>query len=73
MSEYEETKLKEFIINTIDPDKFEQKQSDIQPFECWLVEDDVEYQEDLTTVTGYDVTQTQVLKHINGVIQWVTE
>ena len=30
-------------------------------------------QADLTTVTGYDATKTQVLKHVNGVLQWVDE
>lgn len=67
----EDTKLKELIINTLSPEQFEP----ITPSETeiYLVEDDVEYQEDLTKITGYDATKTQVLKHINGVLQWVTE
>lgn len=28
---------------------------------------------DLTTIQGYDATKTQILKNIEGVIQWVTE
>ena len=27
----------------------------------------------LTDITGYDVAATQTLKHVNGVLQWVTE
>lgn len=30
-------------------------------------------QADLTTVSGYDATATQTLKHINGILTWVTE
>lgn len=30
-------------------------------------------QADVTTLTGYDSTQTQTLKNINGVLQWVTD
>lgn len=30
-------------------------------------------QVDVTTLTGYDATATQVLKNINGVLTWVTE
>lgn len=32
-----------------------------------------ELQADVTTLTGYDSTQTQTLKNINGVLQWVTD
>lgn len=60
MSEYEETKLKEFIINTIDPEKFERKQSDIQPFECWLVEDDAEYATVEELANKQDVTDNSL-------------
>lgn len=28
---------------------------------------------DLTGITGYDATKTQVLKHVNGALQWVDE
>ena len=28
---------------------------------------------DLTTITGYDATKTQTLKHISGVLQWVDD
>lgn len=27
----------------------------------------------LTAIQGYDATKTQVLKHVNGVLQWVEE
>ena len=30
-------------------------------------------QDDVTTLTGYDATQTQTLKNINGVLTWVTD
>lgn len=66
----EDTKLKELIINTLSP---EQLPAELSETEIYLVEDNVEYQEDLTTVAGYDTTKTQVLKHVNGVMQWVTE
>lgn len=28
---------------------------------------------DLTTITGYDATKTQTLKHVSGVLQWVDD
>ena len=51
-----------------------------QPYEGArnLLTDDIEEevatkQVDVTTLTGYDSTQTQTLKNINGVLQWVTD
>ena len=44
-----------------------------QPVRTATVEMVDKKQADLTTVSGYDATTTQVLKHINGVLTWVTE
>lgn len=51
-----------------------------QPYEGArnLLTDDIEKelatkQVDVTTLTGYDSTQTQTLKNINGVLTWVTD
>jgi len=51
-----------------------------QPYEGArnLLTDDIEAevatkQVDVTTLTGYDSTQTQTLKNINGVLTWVTD
>lgn len=51
-----------------------------QPYEGArnLLTDDIEEeiatkQIDVTTLTGYDSTQTQTLKNINGVLTWVTD
>lgn len=44
-----------------------------QPVRTATVEMLNKKQADLTTVSGYDATTTQVLKHINGVLTWVTK
>lgn len=44
-----------------------------QPVRTATVEMLKDKQNDLTTVSGYDATTTQVLKHVNGVLTWITE
>lgn len=44
-----------------------------QPVRTATVEMLKDKQNDLTTVSGYDATATQTLKHISGVLTWVTE
>lgn len=34
---------------------------------------DTNKQDILNTITGFDNTKTQILKNINGVIQWIDE
>jgi hypothetical protein len=44
-----------------------------QPVRTATVEMVDKKQADLTTVSGYNATTTQTLKHINGILTWVTE